>query len=159
MQKVITFIGSNIRICDTICIQCKPYSYVCVCIYMYVYPWGRNVNWIILLNMCIGVHSGRAPTLEGSALMPLAPKARNRRQLRLVTKAPSGEEDFQLTVEMLSVGETDLLPGSQGTASDVCNLVVSILIVIFSMKIQNPAKIHPYPPPPDPLTPHAIPRT
>jgi len=65
-------------------------------------------------------------TLEGSALMPLASQ---RRQLRLAAKT-SGDKNFQLTVEVLPAGQTDLLPGSQGTASDVCNVVVSMLIVI-----------------------------
>ena len=69
-----------------------------------------------------------ALTLEGSALMPLAPK--NRRQLWQAAKASSEENNFQLTVEVLPSGKTDLLPGSQGTASGVCNLVVSMLIAI-----------------------------
>ena len=60
-------------------------------------------------------------TLEGIALMPLASK--NLRQL-------AEDNNFQLTVEVLPVGESDLLPGSQGTASGVCNLVVSMLIAI-----------------------------
>ena len=65
-------------------------------------------------------------TVEGSALMPLASQ---RRQRRLSVKT-LGDKNFQLTVEVLPAGETDLLPGSQGTASGVCNLVVSMLIAI-----------------------------
>ena len=68
-------------------------------------------------------------TLEGIALMPLAPKNRNRGLRRLAAKT-SEDNNFQLTVEVLPVGESDLLPGSQGTASGVCNLVVSMLIAI-----------------------------
>jgi len=66
-------------------------------------------------------------TLEGSALMPLASQRRLR---RLDAKAPSGDKNFELTVEVLPEGQTDLLPGSQGTASGVCNVVVSMLIAI-----------------------------
>jgi len=70
-------------------------------------------------------------TLEGSALMPLAPQNRRiRRQLQQAAKAPSGDKNFELTVELLPAEETDLVLGSQGTASSVCNLVVSMLIAI-----------------------------
>jgi len=66
-------------------------------------------------------------TLEGSALMPLASR---RRQLQQAAMAPSGDKNFQLTVELLPSGQTTLIPGSQGTASGVCNVVVSMLIAI-----------------------------
>jgi len=72
-------------------------------------------------------------TLEGSASMPLAPKNHNRRLRRLDVKTPSGDKNFELTVEVLPEGQTDLLPGSQGTASGVCNVVVSMLIVISTL--------------------------
>ena len=64
-------------------------------------------------------------TLEGSALMPLA----SRRQRRLAAKT-FRDKNFELTVEVLPAGQTDLLPGSQGTASGVCNVVVSMPIAI-----------------------------
>merc|ERR1712224_324502 len=68
-------------------------------------------------------------TLGGSALMPLAPQNRRIRLRRLAAKT-SEDNNFQLTVEVLPAEETDLVLGSQGTASGVCNLVVSMLIAI-----------------------------
>merc|ERR1719198_2435506 len=53
-------------------------------------------------------------TVEGSALMPLTSQ---RRQRRLAAKALR-DKNVQLTVEVLPAGQTDLLTGSQGTASD-----------------------------------------
>jgi len=59
-------------------------------------------------------------TLEGSALMPLASRPRLRRRLRRVAaKAPSGDSNFELTVEVLSEGEIEFSIVSQGTVSAV----------------------------------------
>ena len=79
------------------------------------------------------MHTQLSLTLEGSALMPLAPQHRDRRLRRLAAKQPSGDKNFELTVEVLPMGEgeTDQRPlVSQGTVLGVCNVVVSALIAI-----------------------------
>ena len=79
------------------------------------------------------MHTQLSLTLEGSALMPLAPQHRDRQLRRLAAKTPSGDNNFELTVEVLPVGEveTDQRPlGSQGTIPGVCNVVISALISV-----------------------------
>merc|ERR1712159_431957 len=68
-------------------------------------------------------------TLGGSALMPLASQRRLR---RLTTKAP-GDSNFELTVEVLSAGDTELAIVSEGTVSGVCSVVISAVIAILML--------------------------
>ena len=62
------------------------------------------------------------------------PLASDRRQRRLAAKT-LGDKNFELTVEVLPEGQTDLLPGSQGTVSGVCNMVISSVLIAISMVV------------------------